>query len=803
MLSSTEFAAYCERTKLSAAAVDYISAVRSSPPSRRVGDNARCNVCARIPSKKIGLTVQAESRTCEAVFVYEAELSSDVLEIWDQPTPIQLRRDRGAKGTHVSTYTPDYLLLRRDGPALIECKTAEGLAKKLADKPEDWNYVDGVPYFVPARTAAEKIGLPHEVYVTDDTASRYLANLELLHAVQLSQPVAVSDANYKRLLERLTDSPTIFDLCSARRGPEPAVIYALLASSRIFGALKAQLLSQQDTFRIFADRAQADEFQEHLLQTYRTALDESSETDLAALLRATPAALAHATKVYEQIKEVLDGKRKPTRNDYRYLRRLSDPEASPGHPLAACLPDYRSRGNRVPRLTPDQVRIAQDVIQSHWVLGRCKDQSQLLGHVDAACSEESIPKISKSALRNMCLKIAPEQVAYGRLGIRGYHAARPPVSAEHATVRCEIPGLISHIDSTQFDVRSWSIFKLSMFCEPPWFYVFYDEATDKALGAWLGFGKSDRFALSLAFRDMGARQKRVPPYIAQDRGGEYGSTFWEQLLPRFNSAKYSRASGAPRFGGLEETALKQINFRIANRLDGATWADQHSRAASGNKKSRATARLELAIIIQEARHFWFDEWNKTTHGTADGCPDDLLAQGVQEFGHIGHHVTCDLSYLIATSIPVDITLNKRKGLRCGYREYWSDELNAIRRPYKFEETRLDPANPSTLYVRCDGKWITTHSRDHGVILPLSDEGRFFENYRGRSNSRTARIEGRQSHERIAKRIEQLEASAAAAAACDEANRGTANSTTPPASPSIKPQVEPIDFDQLPDIPFLP
>jgi len=802
MLSPTEFATYCKQTKLSEAAVNYITAVRSSPPSRRVGDSARCNVCARIPSKKIGLTVQAESRTCEAVFVYEAELSSDVLEIWDQPTPLQLRRDKGAKGTHVSTYTPDYLLLRQDGPALVECKTADGLNRKLCDKPEDWSYLDGVPHFAPARAAAEKIGLPHEVYVTDDTAPRYLANLEFLHAVQLNQPAEVSVVAYKRLLERLTDSPTIFELCSARRGPEPAVIYTLLAGSRIFGALKAQLLSQQDTFRIFADRAQADEFQEHLLQTYHTAPDEGSETDLAALLRATPAELAHATKVYAGIKEIWEGARKPTRNDYRYLARLSNPQAAHTHPLAACLPQFHERGNRVPRLTPDQELIIQEVIQTRWISGNCKDMSQLLGHIDAACTKQDVPKVSKCALRARCAKVAPEQVAYGRLGIRGYHSTRPPVSAEHATIRCEIPGLISHIDSTQFDTRAWSSFELSRFCEAPWFYVFYDEATDDALGAWLGFGKSDRFALSLAFRDMGNRKKCVPPYIYQDRGGEYGSVFWEQLLPRFNSAKYSRAAGAPRFGGLEETSLKQLNFRIANRLDGATWADQHARAASGKKKSRATARLELELILQEARNFWFQEWNKTTHGTADGCPDDLFNRGTREFGQIGYPVVHDLSYLIATSVPVDIRLNKRKGLRCGYREYWSDEMNAIRHPYKFEEVRLDPATPSTLYVKCDGKWIITHSRDHGSILPLSVEGKFFENYRGRSNSRTAREEGRQSHERIAKRMEELEASHAAAAACDKAGCNAANSTTPPAQPSVEPQVEPVDLDQYVDIPFV-
>jgi hypothetical protein len=422
--------------------------------------------------------------------------------------------------------------------------------------------------------------------------------------------------------------------------------------------------------------------------------------------------------------------------------------------------------------------------------------------VDNACTKQDIPKISKSTLRARCAKVAPEQVAYGRLGIRGYHSIRPPVSAEHATLRCEIPGLIGHIDSTQFDVRAWSSFELARFCGPPWLYVFYDEATIRALGAWLGFGKSDRFALSLAFRDLAKRQGRVPAHIFQDRGAEYGSTFWEQLLARCNSTKYSRPAGAPRFDGLEESALKQINFRIANRLAGATWADQRSRSASGTKKSRATARLELEVIIGEFRNFEFEEFNRVAHGIADGCPDDLWHRGELEYGQVGHPVTLDLPFLIATSIPVNVELGKHKGLRCGYREYWSDELDEIRRPYRFEEARLDPDPPSTLYVKWKGKWFVTHSRDHNAILPLSVEGRFFENYRVRSNSRTSRDEGRGSHERIAKRIEQLEASHAAAAACDIASGDMTGGATPPPPTPKQPQAESVDLDRYAEISFV-
>lgn len=269
MLSSTEFAVYCGRAKLCAAAVEYISAVRAGPPARRVGDTARGNVCARIPSKGIGLTVQAESRTCEALFVYESDLSPDVLEVWDQPMPLQLRRDKGAKGTHVATYTPDFLVLRTDGPALVQCKPHTALERNIATKAEEWSYSEGVPQYIPATTAAKKLGLPHEIYVSDDTAPRYLANLEFLHALQLGHYAELPDDACQRTLEGLQGSPTIRELCSSKRGPEPAVIYQLLARSKIFGALKAQLLSQQDTFRVFADRAEAEEFQARLLQTYR------------------------------------------------------------------------------------------------------------------------------------------------------------------------------------------------------------------------------------------------------------------------------------------------------------------------------------------------------------------------------------------------------------------------------------------------------------------------------------------------------------------------------------------------------
>jgi hypothetical protein len=802
-LSASEFDQYCKRNRLSQATAEYISAVRNGPPSRRVGDHARGNVCGRVPTVAIDQTVQAESRQCEALFVYICELSPDVLEIWDQPVPIQLRRSMKKGGVHVSTYTADFLILRTDGPVLFECKTAEELRKKVAEKPDEWSFTSDAPRYVPASFAAEAIGLKHEVYVSDDTAPVHLANMEYLHALYLAEPAPIRDSVKNAVTRRLADEPlTILELCASVRWLEPRMVYTLLVQGILCGALRAQVLSQQDTFRLFLNPEAAAQFERELIQVYRSGPEDDTTTDLSVLTQATPTELAHATKIYAALQPVLAGERKPTRTDYRYLARLRSMSATNAHPLAACLPHFARRGNRISRLTDAQEGLAKAVINRLWKSGVCKHVPQLLGHLDNECDAHDIPRISKESLRIRCDRVAPEAVAEGRLGIRGYNAAHPPVSAEHATLRCEIPGLIAHLDSTQFDCRAWDNLALSSFCAPPWIYCVYDEASNRALGAWLGFGKADRFALSLVYRDLVARQGRVPPYFIVDRGAEYGSTFWETLLASANSTKYQRPSGAPKFGGLIESSLKQINDNLANRLAGATWADQRARSASGGKKSRATARLELAAIIAAVRWFLFEVWNKTRHGAADATPDELWDMALPQWGALGSAMKPGLAFLIATSVPVGIRLGRRKGIRCGFREYWADELNGFRRPYKFEASRLDAATPSILYIKSKGRWVTTFARDHNLILPLTEEGRFLENYRLRTNAGLARQDQRGSQQRVANRVEMLERSHAAEAASVAAEPQSAPPPIPASPIPVPAPSSEVDLDTFEDIPYI-
>src|SRR3954447_25910923 len=113
MLSAHELARLCERLGLSPEARAIVDTIRSSPPTRRVR-SAAGNVSVRYPSRKMGVTSQAESHRSELAGLYEYEHDPATLEFYDQPPPIKLVY-QAANGRRVGVrHTPDYFVIRAD-----------------------------------------------------------------------------------------------------------------------------------------------------------------------------------------------------------------------------------------------------------------------------------------------------------------------------------------------------------------------------------------------------------------------------------------------------------------------------------------------------------------------------------------------------------------------------------------------------------------------------------------------------------------------------------------------------------------
>src|SRR6266849_3909686 len=132
MLTSDELSLLCQRLGLSSQAQVVLARIRSSPPSRRVGSGGK-NVPVRYPSRKMGMVIQAESRTVEFAGVYLMEHDPAVLEFWDQPPSITLHystklKNGGTRNIGVP-HTPDYFVIREDALGWEEWKTEEELLR--------------------------------------------------------------------------------------------------------------------------------------------------------------------------------------------------------------------------------------------------------------------------------------------------------------------------------------------------------------------------------------------------------------------------------------------------------------------------------------------------------------------------------------------------------------------------------------------------------------------------------------------------------------------------------------------------
>src|SRR5687768_10490301 len=120
MLNEIEYSHYCDRCRLIDAARRYIETARTSGPSRPVQSGSKKNRCVAVASRKMALTIQAESETAESVIVRELEFDDAVHEYLEQPPAVAVTRKDSNGRTYTGYYTPDLLVLGASGPRVFE-----------------------------------------------------------------------------------------------------------------------------------------------------------------------------------------------------------------------------------------------------------------------------------------------------------------------------------------------------------------------------------------------------------------------------------------------------------------------------------------------------------------------------------------------------------------------------------------------------------------------------------------------------------------------------------------------------------
>lgn len=778
MLTDTQRSLYYAARGISPAVIRELEEMRLTSPSRQVSQRGLKNVLVDMTSNCNQARRRLESVSCEFVYALELDTFGSCHEYYTQVFSKNVIRYGKTSSAHV-----DFLVFREDHVALIECKPRSSLHALQIKRPDEWQCHDGVWHRPVLEEWARDRGLIYSIWSPPEPHGVYGANLLAIHAGKRSDP-SLTDASCVARLRRVLHGQTLTleaaldEVCDLTA----AHVFSALANGSVYGLLRSVPVDHADQFILFGDREQAVECDMRLL----AALQCSGEQPVSSsgLITATPVDYSKAKLRLARVDRMLDGSEPMTRRYSKLAQQVRDARRAGKSALEACLTSYVSSGRRVGQLTVDQEVELERSMSRYRRDPQIRTKLQGYDHLVLACRSREIRPPCRATFQSRLQRYSRERRAHAVGGHRAFHAIEEAIDPKDRTLRCPVPGLMVHVDSTKLDVRCSPSWLQGLEFECPTLYVAVDSATGIPLGYTVLFGPSCRLALAVLIRDILHRQDFLPRYWVADGGSEYVGSWFEGFCDYAGATRIQPPPGAPRKNSLAENALGRINGEVSHRFRGSTDPDKAGRSVTAKQKSYATACHDYSTIVAEIERYLFEDVPRTPMAASRTQPNEEWERLVGVLGHAGViHVSNMDDFLIATSIPLDrsVKVDPVRGIRYLQRKYVSSDLLRLSRTEHPLEIRIDCVDPHRIYVKFRSRWVLAQTAQCLKRGNLSVVGKLFEGaVDGIRRSQAAKVRDAIRQERTL-RIEHANQAAAATQhlnsqlnkVIDEAERGMA------------------------------
>lgn len=253
MLTEPELHQLYQILNLSPQAKKIIEEIRSSPPARRVR-SAAGNVSVRYPSRKMGVTIQAESHKNELAGVYEKEYDPETLEYYDQPSRIKLVYE-AKNGRRVGVWhTPDYFVIRRDGIGWEEWKMDAGLLHLAEEMPHRYVREKDIWYCPPGEEYAAQFGFFYRVRSSAEINWSLQRNLLFLEDYLRLDTDDLDEQAVCSVASLVAEHPGISLQELLAAGTAPAdVAFTMIARGQLYVDLRSVPLAEPPRVPVFRD----------------------------------------------------------------------------------------------------------------------------------------------------------------------------------------------------------------------------------------------------------------------------------------------------------------------------------------------------------------------------------------------------------------------------------------------------------------------------------------------------------------------------------------------------------------------
>lgn len=372
----------------------------------------------------------------------------------------------------------------------------------------------------------------------------------------------------------------------------------------------------------------------------RSDIDPEAKSYREAMRRQlTDEQMLEAIEKEEIVKRILDGER-VARDDnearkYRYwVSDYQKAKATYGNGLVGLMPKKRT-GNKTDRLAMINPTLRQrmtNFISEKYEKTVSWTKSLAYGLFRAECEEQGIKPPSMKTFRDEIKKRAGAEQTKKMEGSKAAYQVEEHVDDECYTtpVEGDRPWEYAHVDHTEMDVLLRHSKKKTLL-RKAWITVLIDSFSRKVLAHYVSFDKPSRVAVMGVIRDCVRRHGRLPETIVVDRGAEFKSIYFQDILAYYNCNIEWRPPTKPRFGAIIERFIGTLNKQLLHNLEGNTKIMKRARQVTNEVNPKTHAVWNLPLLDEELEKYLYEEYDKRMHAGLGRSPNEEFEEGLKRF----------------------------------------------------------------------------------------------------------------------------------------------------------------------------
>lgn len=397
---------------------------------------------------------------------------------------------------------------------------------------------------------------------------------------------------------------------------------------------------------------------------------------------------------------------------------------------AGCVPNWRARGNRTPRISPErELAVAEGIITYYTGENGVAKPKRTIEAAYKLYRDNNATPVSLATFKRRIRQQAGVKQTLYRDGDRAANRVRTALGADPFVGL--YPFHVIQVDATLADLflRLFvSVVGSDAFLVRPLVSVAVDVYSRCVVGLYVSLGGESGATALMLLRDVVRRHGRMADIVLMDNGAGYRSNDVRNFIVGICRRELQhRAPHRPQIGGVCERLFETMREELLLNMAGQTARLKAVREVTKEMDPRRDAAWTLAAFTEILEHFFFEIYNRRVHPHVDMAPVKKLEQGYTLRGcREQQRVAFDGKLLAATSPSCGTRrIHPRLGVWANYNWFRNREISKqfYGRDDRTVEVRWEPDDCTLVRVLVDREWIEFVSDERELLLSFSERDR--------------------------------------------------------------------------------